>query len=99
MCPGQSGTVVGNPRQERRPIEGGIPLIMRYVTYHAHIILLHYIMLSTAGFEDVIQVHFAIQREAIMKQLSQWLKEVISSEHQRKLCNAIDHFRAELDKL
>ena len=38
------------------------------------------------GFEDVIQVHFAIQREAIMKQLSQWVKEVISPEHERKRC-------------
>ena len=51
------------------------------------------------GFEDVIQVHFAIQREAIMKQLSQWVKEVISPEHERKLRKAIDEFRAEMDKL
>ena len=51
------------------------------------------------GFEDVIQVHFAIQREAIMKQLSQWVKEVISREHERKLRRAIDDFIAEMDKL
>ena len=51
------------------------------------------------GFEDVIQVHFAIQREAIMKQLSQWVKEVISPEHERKLRRAIDDFIAEMDKL
>ena len=51
------------------------------------------------GFEDVIQVYFAIQREAIMKQLSQWVKEVISHEHERKLHRAIDDFIAELDKL
>ena len=47
----------------------------------------------------MIQVHFAIQREAIMKQLSQWIKEVISPEHERKLRKAIDEFRAEMDKL
>ena len=52
-----------------------------------------------SGFEDVIQVHFAIQREAIMKQLSQWVKEVISPEHERRLRKAIDEFRAEMDKL
>ncbi len=52
-----------------------------------------------SGFEDVIQVHFAIQREAIMKQLSQWVKEVISPEHERRLRKAIDDFRAEMDKL
>ena len=45
------------------------------------------------GFEDVIQVHFAIQREAIKKQLSQWVKEVISPEHERKLRRDIYVYR------
>ena len=79
---------------------------MRILNSHSHIHPPHNnnsyfvnFVVTPAGFEDVIQVHFAIQREAIMKQLSQWVKEVISSEHERKLRKAIDEFRAELDKI
>ena len=46
----------------------------------------------------MIQVHFAIQQEAILKQLSGWLRDTISPEHERRLRKAVDELRAELDK-
>lgn len=55
--------------------------------------------LSRAGFEDVIRVHFALQRDAILKQCSQWLKEAFSPEHAQRLRKAVDEFRALLDQL
>jgi len=58
---------------------------------HSHCIL--------AGFEDIIRVHFAIQRDAVLRQCSLWLREAVSSEHERRLRKAIDELRAELDKL
>lgn len=49
------------------------------------------------GFEDVIQVHFAIQQKIVLKQLSRWLKDSISPEHERRLRKAVNELRAELD--
>ena len=84
--------------QLRNPPKGTIDLSHGNMINFVHETYCHCIILSL-GFEDVIQVHFAIQREAIMKQLSQWVKEVISPEHERKLRRAIDDFIAEMDKL
>lgn len=52
-----------------------------------------------AGFEDIIKVHFAIQREVILRQCSQWLKNAVSPEHERRLRKAVDELRNELDKI
>lgn len=51
------------------------------------------------GLQDIIPVHFALQREPILKQCSQWLNESISEEYEQKLTKAIDELRAELDKI
>ena len=56
-------------------------------------------MFSVSGFKDLIPVHFALQREAILKQCSQWLKEAISPQYEQKLRKAIDELRAEMDKI
>ena len=52
-----------------------------------------------AGLKDVIQVHFTLQRDAVLKQCSQWLKEAISEEYRQKLMKAIDELRLELDRV
>lgn len=52
-----------------------------------------------AGFEDIIKVHFAIQREVVLKQCSQWLKNAVSAEYERRLRKAVDELRTELDKI
>ena len=46
----------------------------------------------------MIQVHFAIQQEIIIKQCSDWLKDAVSPEHERRLRKAVDELRAELEK-
>ena len=51
------------------------------------------------GFEDIVKVHFAIQREVLLKQCSQWLKNAVSPEHERRLRKAVDELRSELDKI
>ena len=56
-------------------------------------------MHTCAGFEDIIKVHFAIQREVLLKQCSLWLKNAVSAEHERRLRKAVDELRTELDKI
>lgn len=51
------------------------------------------------GFEDLIPVHFALQREVILKQCSRWLRDAISPQHEQKLRKAINELRAEMDKI
>ena len=46
-----------------------------------------------------MKVHFAIQREVILKQCAQWLKNAVSPEHERRLRKAVDELRQELDKI
>ena len=58
-----------------------------------------WIVLFSSAFKDIIQVHFAIQRDAILRQCSTWLREAVSPEHERRLRKAVDELRAELDKL
>ena len=68
-------------------------------TCHQHIISVMKSILIHVGFEDIIRVHFAIQRDAVLRQCSTWLREAGSPEHERRLRKAIDELRAELDKL
>lgn len=52
------------------------------------------------GFEDVIQVHFAIQRDAVLKQCSSWLqREGLTPVQEARLRKAVDEFRTQLDLL
>lgn len=56
------------------------------------------LLFSHTGLKDTIEVHFALQREAILKQCSQWLKDSVSDEHKQKLLKAIDELRQEMDR-
>jgi len=50
------------------------------------------------GFKDVIQEHFRIQENAVLKQCSEWLKLCKDPDEERKLRQAIDRLREELNK-
>ena len=51
------------------------------------------------GFSGVISEHFRVQRDAVLKQCSDWLKLCQDADEERKLRQAIDKLRHELDKL
>lgn len=51
------------------------------------------------GFEDIVSVHFTIQREALLLQLSGWLRECASPDEERKLRRAVDQLRNALEKI
>ena len=52
-----------------------------------------------AGFADVIREHFRVQRDALLKQCSEWLKLCEDPDEERKLRQAVDKLREELQKL
>ncbi|XP_031568634.1 uncharacterized protein LOC116303263 [Actinia tenebrosa] len=52
-----------------------------------------------AGLEDVILTHFKLQKEAILKQVSDWLQQCIEPEEERRMRNAVEELKIELDKL
>ena len=51
------------------------------------------------GFADVIREHFRVQRDALLKQCSEWLKLCEDPDEERKLRQAVDKLREELQKL
>ena len=51
------------------------------------------------GFEDTVRIHFMLLRDAVLRQCSQWLRNVVSVDHEQKLRRAVDELRKELDKL
>jgi len=85
------GTEEGNVRSRQYNAD-----IQIHTVRHA---MLEQLRNPPAGFEDIIRVHFAIQRDAVLRQCSSWLRDAVSSEHERRLRKAIDELRAELDKL
>ena len=51
------------------------------------------------GCEDIIKVHFAIQKDAVLRQCSQWLRQAVSPDQERRLRKAVDELRIQLDKI
>ena len=51
------------------------------------------------GCEDIIKVHFAIQKDAVLKQCSKWLRQAMSPDQERRLRKAVDELRIQLDKI
>lgn len=69
-----------------------------------HVHTVRYAMLEQlrnppAGCEDIIKVHFAIQKDAVLRQCSQWLKQAVSPDQERRLRKAVDELRIQLDKI
>ncbi|XP_064597872.1 uncharacterized protein LOC135464377 [Liolophura sinensis] len=52
-----------------------------------------------AGFEDLIRKHFTIQKNAILKLCSDWLRECDDEEEERRLRSVVNSLREELEKL
>jgi len=54
----------------------------------------------TKGFEDVIMKHFKLEKELILKQSEEWLKEAKpNSTHHELLRKQIDQLKLEFEKL
>lgn len=53
----------------------------------------------TPGFENVIRTHFRLQKEAVLKQCAEWIKECADDEDETRMRKAVDMLKAELDKL
>lgn len=51
------------------------------------------------GCEDTIKVHFTIQKDAVLKQCSEWLRQAVSPDQERRLRKAVDELRVQLDKI
>jgi len=51
------------------------------------------------GCEDIIKVHFTIQRDAVLKQCSEWLRQAVSTDQERRLRKAVDELRVQMDKI
>lgn len=54
------------------------------------------------GFEEVVNTHFKLKREFILKQTNEWMKEAISSKtpgYLNKLQHAFEELKTELNKL
>ena len=51
------------------------------------------------GCEDIIKVHFTIQKDVVLKQCSEWLRQTVSPEQERRLRKAVDELRVQLDKI
>ncbi|XP_065914560.1 ubiquitin conjugation factor E4 A-like [Dysidea avara] len=69
-----------------------------------HVHTVRYAMLEQlrnppAGCEDIIKVHFTIQRDAVLKQCSEWLRQAVSTDQERRLRKAVDELRVQLDKI
>ena len=62
-----------------------------------HVYIFH--SLCAIGFEDLIKVHFTIQRDIVLKQCAEWLDQTVNAEHEHRLRKAIDELRPELEKL
>lgn len=70
---------------------GSIATRLQYVLVH--------FPFHTPGFEDLIKVHFTIQRDIVLKQCAEWLDRAVNPEHEHRLRKAIDELRPELEKL
>lgn len=53
----------------------------------------------TPGFEDVIRAHFRLQKEALLKQCSEWIAQCAHEEEETRMRKAVDMLKAELEKL
>ena len=58
-----------------------------------------YIIMILTGCEDIIKVHFTIQKDAVLKQCSEWLRQAVSPDQERRLRKAVDELRIQLDKI
>ena len=56
-------------------------------------------LLIFTGCEDIIKVHFTMQKDAVLKQCSEWLRQAVSPEQERRLRKAVDELRIQLDKI
>ena len=56
-------------------------------------------MLFRAGFEEVIQDHFRIQKPLILQQCARWLKDSPTPQLKKRLRKAVAELRKELEKL
>jgi hypothetical protein len=55
--------------------------------------------LNIVGLEDVVRTHFKLQKEVILKQVSEWLQQCLEPEEERRMRNAVEDLKIELDKL
>lgn len=85
------GSTEGNTRSQKYNAD-----IQVYTIRYA---MLEQLRSPPQGFEDLVAVHFTLQRDVILKQCSQWLREAISPQHEQRLRKAIDELRAEMDKM
>lgn len=54
---------------------------------------------SLAGFEEVIQEHFRIQKPLILQQCARWLQDSPTPQLKKRLRKAVAELRQELEKL
>lgn len=53
----------------------------------------------TPGFEDVIRTHFRLQKEALLKQCSEWIAQCADDDEEKRMRKAVDMLKVELEKL
>ena len=51
------------------------------------------------GCEPIIKVDFTIQKDAVLRQCSQWLSKAVSPDQERRQRKAVDELRIQLDKI
>ena len=54
---------------------------------------------SCVGFDDVVLEHFQCQKDVILKQCSQWLKDSPTPQLKKKLQRAVAELQEEFDKI